>query len=86
MYGIPKMYCLNNLRDMEIQGDFYSEFFSYLEIRLFKCSNSTSYARCKSENEINNFLLGEKFSLALINSYFDYIDFTPRIHGEEVYS
>ncbi len=32
---------------------------------------------CRSEAEIDKFFQGETFSLAVTNSYFDYLDYTP---------
>lgn len=40
-YGFNKQYCLKN-KDLHLQGDFYSYNFTYLELRLFKCRNSST--------------------------------------------
>ncbi len=40
MYGIPQMYCFTDPSELAVQGDFYSEFFTYLEIKLLKCSQN----------------------------------------------
>ena len=86
MYGIPKMQCMKDPRDLELQGDFYSEFFTYLEIRLVKCTNTTGQIKCKSDADIDRFFQGETFSLALTNSYFDYLDYTPKSEDVNVYT
>ena len=88
MYGIPKMQCMKDLKDLRLQGDFYSEFFTYLEIRLLKCMNTSveGSIKCKSEAEIDKFFQGETFSLALTNSYFDYLDYTPKSDDINVYT
>ena len=69
-----------------MQGDFYSEFFTYLEIKLIKCSNpSNASFKCKSDAEIDKFFLEETFSLAVTNSYFDYFDFKPISKDVNIY-
>jgi hypothetical protein len=42
MYKIDQFLCMSNVSSFELQGDFYSPRFRYLEIRLYKCINSTS--------------------------------------------
>jgi hypothetical protein len=44
MYKIDKLMCIKNLDDFTLKGDFYSGKFRYLEIRMFRCENSTSPA------------------------------------------
>jgi hypothetical protein len=78
MYGIPKMQCIKNQIDFKLQGDYYSETFKYLEIRLQKCLNTTTKQTCRSEEEIDDFFRYQTLSLAMINSYFDFSDFNYR--------
>ena len=85
MYGIPKMQCVKDPKDLKLQGDFYSEFFTYLEIRLVKCTNTTVYSKCKSDADIDRFFENESFSLAVTNSYFDYLDYTPISKDVDLY-
>lgn len=50
------MMCFKNISDFILQGDFYSEKFNYLEIKVQKCINTTENKNgCKSESEINEF-------------------------------
>jgi hypothetical protein len=72
------MSCITNQDQFKLQGDFYSEVFSYIEIKLKKCLNTTSTNLCKSEEEIDNYFRYQSLSLAMINSYFDYSDFNRR--------
>ena len=78
MYGIPKMQCIYNEDEFQLQGDFYSEVFKYIEIRVQKCMNTTTRQNCRAEEEINDFFRHQSLSLAMINSYFDYSDFNHR--------
>jgi hypothetical protein len=78
MYGVPTLNCFKNLSDFSLRGDFYSESFSYLEIRLQKCTNTTTFQECKSDDEIDLYFKHNTVSLAIINSYFDYTDYTQR--------
>jgi hypothetical protein len=87
MYGIPKMQCMKDPKELRLQGDFYSEYFTYLEIKLLRCTNpKEGPIKCKSEAEIDKFFQGETFSLALTNSYFDYLDYTPKSDDIDVYT
>lgn len=74
MYGISKQNCLKK-KDYELQGDFYSDTFKYLEIRLFKCRNMTTKQDCKDSDAINKFFEDLDFSVAFVNSYFDFTDY-----------
>ena len=78
MYGIPTLSCFKNLSDFSLRGDYYSESFSYLQIKLIKCTNTTSYNLCKTDDEIDAYFSHNTVSLAIINSYFDYTDYTIR--------
>ncbi len=80
MYGIPLLLCFKNVSDFSLSGDFYSDFFSYTEIRLQMCVNSTSTPSviCKSEQEIADYFKFNTVSLAVVNSYFDFTDFRKR--------
>ena len=39
-YGINNYFCLDN-KNFTLQGEFYSDVFQYIEIKLYKCWNST---------------------------------------------
>lgn len=78
MYNISKQNCLKK-KDYELQGDYYSENFKYLEIRLFKCRNATTKHECKDSDVINKFFEDLYFSVAFVNSYFDFTDYDDPI-------
>ncbi len=42
---------------------------------MFRCDNNSSKIKCKSETEIDEFFKEQTFSLPIMNSYFDYVDF-----------
>ena len=83
------MMCLKN-KYFSLQGDYYSEIFKYVEIRLYRCVNSTkSNVTCKSEKEIQDYFRYGQLSLILINSYFDfsvyeYRDLNETIPSQEI--
>ncbi len=73
-YGINKFMCFKD-HNYSLQGDFYSRYFKYIELRLYKCINSTSFNSCASNEEISDYFKIRKFSVAFVNSYFDFNDF-----------
>jgi hypothetical protein len=75
MYSIDKMLCIRNKDQFSLKGDFYSEEFKYLEIKLFKCKNNTSKMNCKNQTDIDKFFDPLYFSFAFINQYFDFSDY-----------
>jgi hypothetical protein len=75
MYGIPSLNCIKNLSDFSLTGDFYSDYFSYTEIRLQTCLNTSTYSTCKSDEEITDYFKFNTVSIAVINSFFDFTDF-----------
>ena len=75
-YKLHNLLCIKNRNNFTLKGDFYSEKFRYLEVRMFRCENSTlSKISCKNVNEIDEFFKETTFSIPIINSYFDYGDF-----------
>jgi len=40
-YGLDKFYCLAD-KSYSFQGGFYSDLMSYLEVKLYKCLNSST--------------------------------------------
>lgn len=77
MYGIPSLYCINST-EIALQGDYYSSEFKYMTLRLFKCQNTTKSQICKSQSEIDAFFTNTKLSVPMVNSYFDFSDYTVR--------
>ena len=63
-----------------MHGDFYSDSFKYLEIRLFKCRNITNKNDCLDSDSIDKFFDEDlDFSVAFVNSYFDFTDYDDPI-------
>lgn len=81
MFGINTLICPTSL-NYSLHGDFYSKDFKYIEIRLQKCLNSTkpNATVCADENTINSFLDPLQFSMAFVNTYFDFNDYVNPIH------
>jgi hypothetical protein len=67
--------CFKNKENFTLKGDFYSEKFRYIEIKLFRCDKNSSKIKCKSEAEIDEFFNEATLSMPIMNSYFDYGDF-----------
>jgi hypothetical protein len=55
MYNIPNLMCIKDRENFTVRGDYYSEEFRYIEIRLFRCDKNSSKIKCKSEAEIDEF-------------------------------
>jgi len=52
------MNCLQNIKDFKLQGDYYSEEFSYLEVILRKCTKGSpdfENTTCENDETINKF-------------------------------
>mmetsp|Transcript_3310 Transcript_3310/g.3286 ORF Transcript_3310/g.3286 Transcript_3310/m.3286 type:complete len:158 (+) Transcript_3310:553-1026(+) len=74
MIGIDKYQCLKS-NNYTLEGDFYSQAFSYVEIKVWQCVNETSDVVCKSHEEIDDFFNYQTFSFAFINSLFSKDDY-----------
>ena len=66
LYG-PKMLCASDPADLSIYGNYDSEKASNLMIVFEKCDASWSSVPCKSETEIENWML-EKYIIVMSNS------------------
>lgn len=73
------MNCVST-KGYELKGNYYSEEFSYIQMRLFKCKNSTKPGSqvCQDPETIDDFFTGTTLSIPMVNSYVDFSDFTPR--------
>ena len=58
-----------------IQGNYYSEEFQYVEIKLRKCNVSNPAEKCVSKQEQDKMLSKVELNLAFINSYVDASNF-----------
>ena len=63
-----------------MQGDYYSEIFSYMQLRLYKCKNSTdpNAQVCQDQSVIDSFFTSTTLSIPMVNSYVDFSDFQIR--------
>ncbi|CDW87806.1 UNKNOWN [Stylonychia lemnae] len=62
--------------DYQLQGYFYQQNFEFVEIKLWKCRNSTeSTVICRDKQKIDEYFEKETFNFAYINTYFDFMDY-----------
>jgi hypothetical protein len=67
--GLPYFMCVTDDSYWEIGGDFYSERFQYVEIRLRKCVNSTANNNsCTTPDAIDAYLRDQLFTMIYINA------------------
>ncbi|CDW85614.1 UNKNOWN [Stylonychia lemnae] len=80
---ISNMMCaINDPNNIDLQGDFYSDIFKYVEVRLTRCVNGTdSNITCKSKEDIIAFLNTQRLSIIYINQYFDFKSFGQEINS-----
>lgn len=76
-YGINKYQCIDS-EDWHLQGNYYTDVYSYVSIKLFKCQNVTANATnsgsslpCFNQSYIDSFLNTMTLSFAYTNSMFD---------------
>ncbi|CDW88099.1 accessory gland protein [Stylonychia lemnae] len=76
--GISNYNCLTD-NDYQFQGNYFSDSFQYLEIKLWKCQNNTKISNlaCLSDTAINSYLDSEFFNFAFVNTFYDLTDFEP---------
>lgn len=70
--GVKDYYC-PQVKNYSIYGQFYSDIFRYVSIKVSKCQNTTTYSKCKPKEEINRFIEEKQAQLSFIfvNNYFD---------------
>ena len=56
-----------------MQGDFYTNTYEYLELKLWKCIDpaNATVKKCADQATIDSFFDQSTFSMAFINNYFD---------------
>ncbi|CDW89821.1 UNKNOWN [Stylonychia lemnae] len=62
----------------QFQGNFYQQNFEYVEIKLWKCLNSSSPVVCQDKQKIDEYFERESFNFAFINTYFDFNDYDSK--------
>ena len=63
-----------------LSGNFYSYNFSYVEIKLFRCYNSSSSSViCKDYDAITKYFSTLSFSFPFVNTYFDFTDYETQV-------
>jgi hypothetical protein len=66
-------------REYLLQGNYYSFNFSYLELKYYKCQNTTNNTNCKSQDIIDSYIDGLTLNWAFVNTYFDFNDYKQQI-------
>ncbi|KAL4432690.1 hypothetical protein ABPG74_004983 [Tetrahymena malaccensis] len=76
------MYCLPPDIQLTLQGDFQSPEYSYLQIQVKKCKQN-----CKSQEELDKYLLNSNFAMQLSDSFVDpTIKSNPfKIYSRDIY-
>ncbi|CDW82837.1 UNKNOWN [Stylonychia lemnae] len=73
--GISKYLCAID-DDYQLQGFFYQQNFEFVEIKLWKCQNSSKQAViCQDSKKIDEYFEKETFNFAFINTYFDFQEY-----------
>ena len=67
--------CIKDRESLDLKGDYYSEKFRYLEVKVYRCDKNISKVKCKSDAEIDEYFKDATLSIPIINSFFDYNDF-----------
>jgi hypothetical protein len=66
------MMCVKERDSYQIEGEYYSTHFRYLEVKLLKCNPSNSKVPCKNASQIEELFNPKMFSLAFVNAFFDF--------------
>lgn len=60
------------MKTMPLTGDFYSDDFKYIEVKLIPCFNlKNPSVTCKSKPEIEHYMQNKEMEFFYSNSYFD---------------
>ncbi|TNV83530.1 hypothetical protein FGO68_gene1497 [Halteria grandinella] len=88
-YKINEYQCPDdNFTDWQLRGNFYRNDMLYLEIKLWKCQNSTNNNTvgvspgvvCQSQTAIDNYFRKQTFNFAFINNQFTTDDYEKPVH------
>lgn len=74
--------CVKNLSSIEMGGQFTSDYFSNIYMKIIKCIPSKAAQKnitCVEENEMENIFKGKFFNLFITDAYFDTTDFSSPI-------
>jgi hypothetical protein len=78
-FGIDKMMCIKDKDGYSISGDYYSDDFKYLQVKLLKCNPINSQVPCKDPSQLDAFFSPKQFQFAFVNSYFDALSYADPI-------
>ena len=63
--------CTNDFTNLTLGGEFLSDTFQYIRIRLLPCNQQTDNLICASETDIRNYFYLKNFSYFYKNTYFN---------------
>ena len=69
------MHCLTKAANYTLKGDFYSNDYQYLEVKLKRCHENN----CKNMTEIDKSVQDLQLQLIVINAYLDFNDYKDPI-------
>ena len=82
---LNNLYCIDN--DINLKGEYMKEEWNYIRLNFIKCENSTEN-KCKSEEEINELLIGGYIRIFIPDYNFDptnylkpYIPYVKNLYG-----
>ncbi len=73
-FSIDLLHCVKN-PNYTLKGDFYSDDYQYLEIKLKKCEGS----HCKNSTEIDRIVSHLRLQIVVVNAYLDFTDYNDPI-------
>jgi hypothetical protein len=79
--GFEDYYCAKN-KMYEVQGNYYTEDFQYLEFKVYPCDDSDLEEAdkfCKTPDEIESYWSGQTLSMFWINTYFDFTSYNEPV-------
>ena len=75
---LENSWCLKN-PNFTIQGKFIGDFFKYLEIKLYKCDNSTSTVNCADTQEIDDVINDAQINVVFLNKKVEFENYSDPI-------
>lgn len=77
-YNITNFTC-PLVKNYTVGGNYYTEIFSYIEMKLLKCSALDVGVKCADNATIDKYFTGNRLSFVFLNSYFDADNYTEPI-------
>ncbi|CDW90345.1 UNKNOWN [Stylonychia lemnae] len=78
LYNINNFKCIKG-KDYQIQGNYYSKDFKYVEIKTKRCKYENENNNCSEKSSIDTFFRNNQLNFAFINSFFDFNNYSQPI-------